>query len=127
MSVRILAGFVLAGILAGCTSIPAIEHASSPEKLKTFSTQALCDAYGHSNQARLLDELRGRGQFSDQDLEAIGAHAMRVGMTDKAAQCSWGTDYAVFKVAGGDSVRWVYLLKTSTLFVDNGAVTGFQN
>lgn len=121
-----LAGLVLAGILAGCTSIPAIEHASGPEKLKAFSTQDLCDAYGHSQQARILAELRGRGEFSDQDLEAIGAHAMRVGMTDGAARCSWGTDYAVFKVAGGDSVRWVYLLTTSTLFVEQGAVTGFH-
>lgn len=127
MSVRILVGLCLVGILAGCTSIPAIEHASSPEKLRAFSTQDLCNAYGHSHQARILDELRGRSEFNNADLEAIGAHSMRVGMADKAARCSWGTDYAVFKVPGGASVRWVYLLTPSYLFVENGAVTGFRN
>jgi hypothetical protein len=126
MSIRILAGVCLAGILAGCTSNLALERAS-PEKLKTVSTQNLCDLYSVSNQTRVIDELRGRKEFTDQDLEAIAAHSMRVGMTEQAARCSWGTLYVVHKVAGGDVARWGYFQTSGYLFVDNGAVTSFHN
>jgi hypothetical protein len=118
----------LAVMLAGCATSPIALSRATPDQLKPIATIKLCDAYIANNQAKLLDEIRARNEFSAEDLAAISTHSLRVGMTEKAARCSRGDTYITTKIALDPGVtKWVFWDSGGYLFIKDGIVTSFRN
>lgn len=126
MNIRILAGLMLAGILAGCAS-PAGLSMSSPERLHQAYFYDLCDGWLVMKDPRVLEELKSRNLYSAQEMEQIKGHTISVGMSQSAARCSWGTAFTEHHTEFGSGllVQWVYRDSSARVYIQDAKVSGY--
>jgi hypothetical protein len=118
----------LAGLVGGCATSPRALATMSPRGLKTVPTVKLCDAYQFNNQTSLLNEIHERHEFTEEDFALLSTHAMRVGMSEAAARCSWGDNYFVAPgTRHAETQKWVYGLSKAFVFIRAGVVVNYEN
>lgn len=119
--------------LAGCVTV-------TESNVSTLAMGDLCTSrivaknLGQPDKASLaFAEIQRRGGFTANELRAIEANRVFVGMSEEAGLCAWGTGFDTVNTtatAGGESRQYVYggneYVKTRYLYSAGGRITGFQ-
>lgn len=124
-------------LLTGCAGSP-IELAGR-EDLSTASTRELCSAADFAGvnspeRARLLNEVRRRGEITAREIEAARQGKVFIGMSQTGAACSWGPPYDINRTTFSFGVheQWVYVsgqynIPRNFLYFEDGRLTTIQN
>jgi hypothetical protein len=126
---KILIAVCLAGILAGCAEAPVRLAKEDATQLQTVSAGGLCHAYRWIGQQKLIDELKRRKAYSEEDLVSLEAHSLRVGMLESAALCVRGDAYIEYTANQDPGVKkWSYWdTRGGYIYIKDGVVASFSN
>lgn len=134
---RVVLAMGLLALLAGCEGSP--DDLARREDLSTATTLELCFASGirpasSAERARLLDEVRRRGEITQRERDTALQRRVFIGMSQTGAQCSWGLPYSINRTTFSFGVheQWVYVsgpynIPSSFLYFEDGRLTAIQN
>ena len=121
---------VVAILVVGCAGSPHQIVRMSPDEIQRVSMSDLCFSYRYHQTETIANELLRRG-IEQRDLRLIANQRLRIGMSERAAICSWGRYESVntTTVAGSVNRQFVYrsIYKDGFLYTRNGVVTAWQD
>ena len=118
---------VLIALLAGCAGSPRAIKTESAQEIQKNDFMEVCFAYTFHQTETIANELVRRG-ISERDLPNIATRSVRIGMSERAAVCSWGRYERVNTTTTANGTRKQFVYGSGRyLYTTNGRVTAFQD
>lgn len=121
---------LISAAISGCQS-PLAHGFASEKRIHGMSINEVCNGYVDTRGPAYFSEISGRNEFTEDELKAIREHMVYVGMTARAAVCSWGTIYSHQTTDAGngpqDALYWYTKSPVKVAIVRDGKVAAYQN